>query len=151
MYLAVEIGNVDLNPVLRGVVATVLYFVVGMAVLVVGYLMVDVLTPGKLRQMVFVDRRPNAVVVACAMYISLTAVIISAIATSYSQLGQGLVGVAVYGLVGVVLLGVALVTMHLVIPGDFHEHVDDPTLHPASFAVAVILLAVGGVTAAAVA
>ena len=150
MYLALEIGSVDLNPIVRGVVATILYFLVGMAVLIVGYLMVDVLTPGKLRQMVFVDRRPNAVVVTCAMYISLATVIITAIVNSYSQLGQGLVGVAVYGLMGVILLGVALLTMHLVIPGNFHEHVDDPELHPASFAVALILLAVGGVTAAAV-
>jgi uncharacterized membrane protein YjfL (UPF0719 family) len=150
MYLALEIGSVDLNPIVRGVVATILYFLVGMAVLIVGYLMVDVLTPGKLRQMVFIDRRPNAVVVTCAMYIALATVIITAIVNSYSQLGQGLVGVAVYGLMGVILLGVALLTMHLVIPGNFHEHVDDPELHPASFAVALILLAVGGVTAAAV-
>ena len=150
MYLAVEIGAVDLNPVLKGAVATILYFVVGMAVLLVGFFMVDVLTPGKLRQLVFIDRRPNAVVVAGAMYIALTTVIVSAIVNSYSQLGQGLIGVAVYGLMGVVLLGIALLTMHLVIPGDFHEHVDDPELHPGSFAVALILLAVGGVTAAAV-
>ena len=88
MYLAVEIGNVDVNPILKGAVATILYFLVGMAVLVVGFYMVDVLTPGKLRQMVFVDRRPNAVVIASAMYIALTTVIISAITNSYSQLGQ---------------------------------------------------------------
>ncbi|MCW2659073.1 MAG: rane protein [Mycobacterium sp.] len=150
MYLAVEIGNVDLNPVFKGAVATILYFAVGMAVLIVGFFMVDLLTPGKLRQLVFVDRRPNAVVVAGAMYIALTIVIITAIANSYSQLGQGLLGVAVYGLMGVILLGIALLTMHLLIPGDFHEHVGEPTLHPGSFAVALILLAVGGVTAAAV-
>lgn len=150
MYLAVEIGTIDLNPVLKGVVATILYFVVGMAVLILGFYMVDVLTPGKLRQLVFVDRRPNAVVIACAMYIALTIVIVTAIANSYSQLGQGLVGVAVYGLMGVILLGVALLTLHLVIPGNFHEHVEEPQLHPASFAVALMLLAVGGVTAAAV-
>ena len=150
MYLAVEIGNVDLNPVFRGAVATILYFLVGMGVLIVGFYMVDLLTPGKLRQLVFIDRRPNAVVVAGAMYIALTTVIVSAIVNSFSQLVQGLVGVAVYGLMGVVLLGIALLTMHLVIPGDFHEHVDDPELHPGSFAVALILLAVGGVTAAAV-
>jgi uncharacterized membrane protein YjfL (UPF0719 family) len=150
MYLAVEIGNIDLNPVLKGAVATILYFVVGMAVLLVGFYMVDVLTPGKLRQLVFIDRRPNAVVVAGAMYVSLTTVIISAIANSYSQLGQGLLGVAVYGLMGVILLGIALLAMHLLIPGSFHEHVDEPELHPGSFAVALILLAVGGVTAAAV-
>ncbi len=150
MYLAVQIGNVDLNPVFKGAVATILYFAVGMAVLIIGFYMVDWLTPGKLRQMVFVDRRPNAVVVAGAMYISLTMVIITAIANSYSQLGQGLLGVAVYGLMGVILLGIALLCTHLLIPGNFHEHVDEPTLHPGSFAVALILLAVGGVTAAAV-
>jgi uncharacterized membrane protein YjfL (UPF0719 family) len=150
VYLAVEIGNIDLNPVLRGAVATILYFAVGMGVLIVGFYMVDFLTPGKLRQLVFIDRRPNAVVVAGAMYIALTTVIITAITTSYSQLGQGLIGVAVYGLMGVILLGLALLTMHLLIPGNFHEHVDEPTLHPGSFAVALILLAVGGVTAAAV-
>jgi uncharacterized membrane protein YjfL (UPF0719 family) len=150
MYLALTVGTIDLNPVLHGVVAAILYFVVGMAVLVVGFFTVDVLTPGKFRQMVFVDRRPNAVILACAMYIALATVVISAITNSYSQLGQGLVGVAVYGFMGVVLLGIALLTMHLVIPGNFHEHIDDPELHPASFAVALILLAVGGVTAAAV-
>ncbi|GAB4700896.1 hypothetical protein MOKP118_43990 [Mycobacterium avium subsp. hominissuis] len=57
---------------------------------------------------------------------------------------------AVYGLMGVILLGVALLAMHLLIPGSFHEHVEEPQLHPGSFAVALILLAVGGVTAAAV-
>lgn len=150
MYLAVEIGTIDLNPVLKGAVATILYFLVGMGVLLVGFYAVDVLTPGKLRQLVFVERRPNAVVVAGAMYIALTIVIITAITDSYSQLGQGLVGVAVYGLMGVVLLGIALLAMHLLIPGSFHEHVDEPQLHPGSFAVALILLAVGGVTAAAV-
>jgi len=150
VYLALEIGTVDLNPIVKGVVQSILYFVVGMAVLIVGFFMVDVLTPGKLRQMVFVDRRPNAVVVAGAMYAALAIVIISAIVNSYSQLGQGLIGVAVYGLMGVILQGIALLTMHLVIPGNFHEHVDEPALHPASFAVAAILLAVGGVTAAAV-
>ncbi|OBH02386.1 MULTISPECIES: DUF350 domain-containing protein [unclassified Mycobacterium] len=150
MYLAVEIGTVDVTPVLKGALATILYFAVGMAVLLIGFYMVDWLTPGRLRQLVFIDRRPNAVVVAGAMYISLTAVIISAITNSYSQLGQGLLGVAVYGLMGVILLAIALLAMHLLIPGSFHEHVDEPELHPGSFAVALILLAVGGVTAAAV-
>jgi uncharacterized membrane protein YjfL (UPF0719 family) len=149
MYLALELGSIDLDPVLKGAVATILYFLVGTAVLILGFIVVDVLTPGKLRQQVFIDRRPNAVVLACANYIALAAVIISAITNSYSKLGQGLVGVAVYGLMGVVLQGIAILSMHFVIPGDFHEHIDEPELHPAAFATAVMLLAVGGVTAAA--
>jgi uncharacterized membrane protein YjfL (UPF0719 family) len=149
MHLALELGTIDLNPVVKGAVATVLYFLVGTAVLVLGFAVVDVLTPGKLRQLVFIDRRPNAVILACANYIAMAAVIISAITSSYSQLGQGLVGVAVYGFIGVVLQGIALLSMHFVIPGNFHEHIDEPELHPAAFATAVMLLAVGGVTAAA--
>ena len=149
MYLALELGSIDLNPVVKGVAATILYFVVGMGVLLAGFLMVDVLTPGKLRRLVFIDRRPNAVVLACANYIALATVIITAIVNSYSQLGQGLVGVAVYGLIGVILQGIALLALHFVIPGDFHEHVEEPQLHPAAFATATMLLAVGGVTAAA--
>ena len=39
--------------------------------------------------------------------------------------------------------------LRTLIPGDFHEHIDEPELHPAAFATAVMLLAVGGVTAAA--
>jgi uncharacterized membrane protein YjfL (UPF0719 family) len=149
MYLALELGSIDLNPLVKGITATILYFLVGMAVLVLGFIMVDVLTPGKLRQQVFVERRPNAVILACAMYIALATVIISAIANSYSQLGQGLVGVAVYGLIGVALQGIALLTLHFVIPGNFQDHVEEPELHPAAFATAVMMLAVGGVTAVA--
>ena len=150
MYLAaIDFGTISPDAIARGVVAAILYFLVGIAVLVAGFLMVDVLTPGKLRHMVFIDRRPNAVVLTSAMYIALAIVIITAIVTSYSQLGQGLVGVAVYGMIGVVLQGVALLMLHVVVPGNFHEHVDEPELHPAAFATATMLLAVGGVTAAA--
>jgi uncharacterized membrane protein YjfL (UPF0719 family) len=149
MYLALELGSIDVDPVLKGAVATILYFLVGTGVLILGFIVVDILTPGKLRQQVFIDRRPNAVILACANYIALAAVIISAITNSYSKLGQGLVGVAVYGLMGVVLQGIAILSMHFVIPGNFHEHIDEPELHPAAFATAVMLLAVGGVTAAA--
>ncbi|MGZ4584143.1 MAG: DUF350 domain-containing protein [Mycobacterium sp.] len=150
MYLALDFGATNFSTIAQGVVAVVLYFAVGVVVLIAGFLMVDVLTPGNLRQLVFIDKRPNAVVLASAMYIALAIVIISAIASSYSQLGQGLVGVAVYGLVGVVLQGGALVILQIAVPGKFREHVDEPELHPAAFAPATMLVAVGGVIAAAI-
>jgi uncharacterized membrane protein YjfL (UPF0719 family) len=146
---AVDFGSVNVDPILRGVVATLLYFVVGIAVLIAGFAMVDILTPGNLRRLVFIDRRPNAVVLASAMYAALATVIIAAIYTSSNQLGQGLLGVAIYGTVGVVLQGLALLLLQVVVPGKFHEHVEEPELHPAAFATAAMLLAVGGVTAAA--
>jgi uncharacterized membrane protein YjfL (UPF0719 family) len=146
---AVDFGTVSFAPLLHGVVATILYFLVGAAVLIAGFLMVDVLTPGDFRRLVFIDRRPNAVVLACAMYAALATVIIAAIYTSSSQLGQGLLGVAVYGIVGVVMQGAALLILGIAVPGRFHEHVNEPELHPAAFVTAAMLLAVGGVIAAA--
>lgn len=150
MYLAVDFGATNFNTIAQGVVAVVLYFAVGVVVLIAGFLMVDILTPGNLRHLVFIDKRPNAVVLASAMYIALAIVIISAIASSYSQLGQGLIGVAVYGLVGVLLQGGALLILQIAVPGKFREHVDEPELHPAAFATATMLVAVGGVIAAAI-
>jgi uncharacterized membrane protein YjfL (UPF0719 family) len=150
MYLALTFGTINLDPIVQGVVAVIAYFLVGVVVLILGFLMVDVLTPGNLRQLVFIDRRPNAVVLASAMYVALAIVIISAIASSYSQLGQGLIGVAVYGIIGVALQGAALVILQIAVPGRFREHVDEPELHPAAFATATMLVAVGGVIAAAI-
>lgn len=149
MYQALEFGTVRFAPLLHGVMATVLYFLVGAAVLVAGFLMVDVLTPGNFRRLVFIDRRPNAVVLACAMYAALAIVIIAAIYASSSQLGQGLLGVAVYGIVGVFMQGVALLILEIATPGRFRDHVNEPQLHPAAFATAAMLMAVGGVIAAA--
>jgi len=149
MYLAFDFGAISVDPLIRGVVASILYFLVAFVVLVAGFAMVNLLTPGNLRRLVFVDRRPNAVVLACAMYAALAIVIIAAIFTSSNQLAEGLLGVALYGIVGVALQGTALVILEIAVPGRFRDHIEAAQLHPAAFATAVMLLGVGGVIAAA--
>jgi uncharacterized membrane protein YjfL (UPF0719 family) len=145
----VEFGTVDPNVLLQSVVSTVLYFLVGIVVLVAGFVMVDALTPGKLRRQVFVERRPNAVVITSAMDVSLALVIIAAIKASSDQLGQGLLDTLVYGLVGVALQGIALAILEAAVPGRFRGFIDAEKFHPASIAPAVVLLAVGGINAVA--
>jgi uncharacterized membrane protein YjfL (UPF0719 family) len=150
MYLAaVDFGTINADVVVQNLVSAVLYFVVGVVVLISGFVVIDALTPGKLRRQVFVERRPNAVVVTAAMDLSLTLVIVSAIVASADQLGQGLVDTLVYGLVGVALQGVALVVLEAVVPGQYRNIIDAEEFHPASIAAAVVLLAVGGINAAA--
>lgn len=150
MYLAtIEFGTVSADSLVQELTSTVLYFVVGIVVLVVGFVMVDALTPGKLRRQVFVERRPNAVVVTSAMDLSLTLVIVSAIRASSDQLAQGLVDTLVFGLVGVALQGIALAVLEGLIPGRYRDVIDSEQFHPASVATAVVLLAVGGINAAA--
>jgi uncharacterized membrane protein YjfL (UPF0719 family) len=150
MYTAaVEFGTISAEGLTQNVVAALLYFLVGALVLVTGFVMVDLLTPGNLRRLVFVERRPNAVAVASGMYVALAMVVVSAIVASSSALGQGLVDAAVYGLVGVALQGVALVVLEVVVPGRFRDLIVDERLHPAAIATAVALVAVGAVNAAA--
>lgn len=147
--LAVEFGTVDAGNLAQNVVAAVLYFVVGIVVLGAGFLMADALTPGSLRDLVFVQHRPNAVAVASGMYLALALVTATAIIASSAELGQGLVDALVYGLVGVLLQGAALVVLEVLVPGRFRDLIADEKLHPGAIATAVILLAVGGVNAAA--
>ncbi|CAM5701894.1 hypothetical protein MAUB1S_00409 [Mycolicibacterium aubagnense] len=150
MYLAaIDFGTVHTDAIIQNVVSSVLYFLVGVLVLAAGFLMVDVLTPGNLRRQVFVERRPNAVVVTAAMDISLTAIIITAIHSSSDRLGQGLIDTLIYGLIGVALQGLALVAVELLAPGHFRGDIHAEDFHPAAVAVAVVLLAIGGINAAA--
>lgn len=150
MYTAaVDFGTISGDILLQNVVGSILYFLVGVAVLAAGFLMVDLLTPGNLRQQVFVEHRPNAVAVASGMYVALGAVIVSAIIASSNQLAQGLVDTAVYGLVGVGLQGAALAVLEVVVPGRFRDVINGERLHPAAIATAVMMVAVGGVNAAA--
>lgn len=150
MYLAaVDFGTINADLLVQELTSTVLFFVIGVIVLIAGFVVIDVVTPGRLRQQVFVERRPNAVVVTAAMDLSLTLVIVSAIRASSDQLGQGLIDTLVFGLVGVALQGVALAVLEAVVPGHYRTIIDAEEFHPASIAAAVILLAVGGINAAA--
>lgn len=148
-YLALEFGTVDGSALTQNVVAAVLYFVVGIVVFGAGFVMTDVLTPGNLRELVFVAHRPNAVAVACGMYGALALVTAVAIIASSAELAQGLIDALVYGLVGVALQGLTLLVLEALVPGRFRDLIGDEKLHPGAVATAVILLAVGGVNAAA--
>ncbi|MEX5710307.1 DUF350 domain-containing protein [Parafrankia sp. FMc6] len=142
-------GSLDAGDLGEGIAATLLYFLVGVGVLALGFLVLDLLTPGNLRRQVYVDRRPNAAVLLAGNHLSLTVIVVTAILTSSDSLAQGLVDSAVYGLVGVALQALALRVLDAVVPGHLRAIVDGPTLSPAAWAVATSLLAIGAVNAAA--
>ncbi|GAB3346770.1 DUF350 domain-containing protein [Modestobacter lapidis] len=146
---ALEFGTIDGGDLGQGVVATLLFFLVGAAVLSLGFLALDLLTPGNLRTQVYTHHRPNAVILLAANHLALAVIVVTAIMTSSDSLGQGLVDSAVYGFVGVVLQAVALRVLDLVVPARLAELVDEPHLSAAAWAVAATLLAVGAVNAAA--
>jgi uncharacterized membrane protein YjfL (UPF0719 family) len=146
---ALEFGSVDGGSLTQGVVATLLFFVVGAVVLGLGFLALDLLTPGNLRRQVYVDRNPNAAILLGANHLALAMIVVTSIMTSADSLGQGLVDSAVYGIVGVVLQAVALRLLDAFVPGHLRNLVNEPRMNGAAWAVGISLVAIGAVNAAA--
>ena len=148
-HQALEFGHVDADLLTQGVVATLLFFVIGVGVLALGFLALDLITPGNLRTQVYLDHNPNAAILLAANHLALAIIVVTAIMTSADHLGQGLVDTAVYGLVGVVLQAVALRVLDAIIPADLRDLVNEPRMRGSAWAVAVSLVAIGAVNAAA--
>lgn len=142
-------GTLDGSELGDGVVATLLFFLVGVGVLGLGFLALDLLTPGNLRTQVYTDRKPNAAILLGANHLALAVIVVTAIMTSSDSLLQGLVDSAVYGVLGVVLQAVALRVLDAVVPGHLRDIVDEERMSGAAWAVAASLLAIGAVNAAA--
>ncbi|MCF6734948.1 DUF350 domain-containing protein [Blastococcus sp. KM273129] len=148
-WQALEFGTVEGGALLDGVLATLLWFGIGVGVLALGFLALDLLTPGNLRTQVYTDHNPNAAILLGANHIALAIIVVTAIMTSADSLGQGLVDAAVYGMVGVVLQAVALRLLDAVIPTDVRALVNEPRMRGSAWAVGISLVAIGAVNAAA--
>ncbi|HEU0101546.1 MAG TPA: DUF350 domain-containing protein [Mycobacteriales bacterium] len=149
LHLALEFGSLDGGDLFDGVLATVLYFLVGVAVLAVGFVVLDALTPGDLRAQVYTERNGSAAVLLAANHLALATIVVTSILTSSDGLAQGLVDSAVYGLLGVALQAIALRLLDAVVPGHLRAIVHDSHVSGAAWAIAATLLAVGAVNAAA--
>lgn len=128
---------------LDSILATFAYFGVAAVLLLAGFVVLDLLTPGKLYRAVFVDHHVNAAVIASAHQIALGAVLVTAIVHSFDLLET-----AVYGLVGIVLQALALVILEALIPGRFRDLVEDTKPRAGTFCASVILIVIGAINAA---
>ncbi len=127
-----------------------LYGAVGIVLLVVGFLVIDLLTPGKLGHLIIHDRNRSAGIVAAAGLISVGAVVTTAIASADGSLGEGLAETAGYGGVGVLMLGLAFFVIDLITPGKLGDFVVGEGEQPAAWMTAAALLSVGAIVAASI-
>lgn len=133
-----------------GVLATLAYAGVGLAILAVGYAVLDLITPGRLRDLVFAERNVNASVIVCGNVLALAAIVTTAILESDDTLSRGLTQTVVYGLLGIALQAIAFKVVDLLTPGHLGHIVTAARPDPASAVVAVISLAMGAVLSAAI-
>jgi hypothetical protein len=137
------------NVLARGVGAIVLYAIVGLVLMVIGFYAIDLTTPGPLRKMVDASK-PNAVIVAAAGMVSMALIVVLAIYASSGKLVEGLVGSAIFGLVGIVAQVVMMRIATVVIGIDMHALFGADEFNYESLMVAAAQFALGIVVAVAI-
>ncbi len=141
----------DLTDLAEDLLASALYGVVGIALMAVGYLVIDLLTPGHLGRRLAVDRNRNAGVIVASALLAIGLIVAAAIMASEGDLGEGLLQSAGYGLVGIALLALAIAVIDVLTPGKLgHSLMGEEGHEPMVFVTSAALLAVGGIVAAAI-
>ena len=128
------------------------YSAVGIVILGIGYVVLDLLTPGHLGQHIMRERSINAAIVAAAGIFGLGFIVFTAIWTNGdSSLGHALGWTITFGLLGVVMQAVAFRLLELFTPDDLSATLMEPKFHPASIVAASAQLAVSLVIVAGLA
>ncbi|MFD1814357.1 DUF350 domain-containing protein [Rhodococcus gannanensis] len=133
----------------RGVSAIVLYAILGLALMVLGFFAIDWTTPGKLRTLVR-EGRPNAAVVTASGMVSMALIVVLAIYASSGKLVEGLIYSAVFGLVGIAAQVISVRLIELVSAIEIGDVLAREKFTPEVLVVAAAHLALGLVVAVAI-
>nr|WP_202535304.1 DUF350 domain-containing protein [Streptomyces sp. SID4919] len=132
-----------------------LYGLVGFVVMAVGFVALDLVTPGKLFHVVWTERNRGAAVLLAGQTVAIGLVIEQSIRASESELGlgQGLASTLLYGLAGVVVMTLISLVVGLMTPGRMGAVVLDDNgdrPHPAAWVQAAMYLGTAFMVGAAV-
>ena len=129
----------------------VAYTGLGIALLTLGFVVLDLLTPGHLGRHIHEERSINAGLVLATGYLGQGAVVFAAIWTNAtSGFGLALLYTVVFGVLGVLLQAVAFLVLDLITPGKLGEHVTEVPFHPASLVLGAVQLAVAAIVVASI-
>src|SRR5215207_150977 len=137
----------DWKDIGEGLIASLAYVGVAVVLLGLGFLMLDLLSPGRLSGVIMKDRNRNAARVASAGMLGLAIVVGTSVLTTHDDFTTGLVTTAVFGLVGVALQALVFVILDRLTPGKLGDVVCDTNDHPGSYLIASSLLAAGIIVA----
>lgn len=114
-------------------VIVVTFAVIGLALMMAGYFIVDVLTPGKLHEQVWVHRSKNAATLVASNLFAVALIVCAAIYTSEDDFALGVVTTLIYGVIGLLAMGLSFVIIDALTPGKLRDVVNEVQLHPATW------------------
>ncbi|MFC0100851.1 DUF350 domain-containing protein [Micromonospora marina] len=129
---------------------TLAYGAVGVVLMAIGYVLVDVATPGKLHELIWTERNRNAALLLSSNLLGVGTIVVAAIVASADDFTLGLIGAGAYGITGLVIMAAAFVLLDVATPGKLGELLVDPEPHPAVWVSATVHLATGAIIAAAI-
>jgi uncharacterized membrane protein YjfL (UPF0719 family) len=137
--------------VLASIGYAVAYTGVGIALLSLGFVVLDLLTPGHLGRHIHEERSVSAGLVLATGFLGQGAVVFAAIWTNAtSGFGEALLYTVVFGVLGVLLQAVAFVVLDLITPGKLGAHVTEVAFHPASLVLGAVQLSVAAIVVASI-
>ncbi|MEV1142587.1 DUF350 domain-containing protein [Micromonospora sp. NPDC049799] len=139
-----------MQTLVTDLLVTLAYGVVGIVLMGIGYVLVDVATPGKLHELIWNERNRNAALLLASNLAGVGIIVVAAIAASEDDFVLGLVGAASYGILGLVIMAAAFLLLDAATPGRLGEILVDSEPHPAVWVSAVVHLASGAIIAAAI-
>ncbi|WP_328413264.1 DUF350 domain-containing protein [Nocardia sp. NBC_00403] len=137
------------NSLGEGVGAIILYAIVGLALMLVGFYAIDLTTPGKLRTLV-AEGKPNAIIVTAAGMVSMALIVVLATYASAGKLSEGLIAALVYGLVGIIAQVISVRVIERALGIDIGAALHADTYTTEVLVVAAAHLALGLVVAFAI-
>lgn len=132
-----------------GLGAIVLYALLGLLLMLLGFWAIDLTTPGKLNRLVR-EGRPNAVLVTAAGMVSMAFIVVVAIYGSSGRLAEGLLASLIFGLFGIVVQVVGVRVLEWVTGIKIGPCLAAEELRPESLVVAAAHVALGLVVAVAI-
>ncbi|MFG1699052.1 DUF350 domain-containing protein [Nonomuraea sp. NPDC049309] len=139
-----------LENLARGSGTIAAYAAVGVILMIIGFYVIDLATPGKLSQVIRSERNPNATLLATSAMIAIGLIVAASIWASGGLLSEGLARTAVFGLVGIVVQTLAMLLFDKVVGVSVRELVKEPELQPGARLLATTHVAIGLITAVAV-
>ncbi|WP_285554995.1 DUF350 domain-containing protein [Actinoplanes regularis] len=118
-----------LQDLLEGAGRSIVFGLIGIGLMAVGYVLIDLLTPGKLRDLIWIERNPNASLLLAANQLGIAAIVFTAIFTTYDSFGQGLASTLLFGLVGIAIMGLAFLVLDWMTPGKLGEVICTDDFH----------------------
>lgn len=106
------------------------YAVAGLLLMVIGYGVVDLLTPGKLHELLWVERSKNGAILVASNLFGVAIIAATAITASADHFVWGLISTFAYGLIGVGIMALSFLVIDALTPGKLGDMVHGETVHP---------------------